>query len=329
MKHLRGIEISPSEAGDIDESPDALLSADELKVYVEGPPEDDRTTTIQDSFVSLAAPPKVASIDELKSHSSMVKTWLKERTFQQFPDSVIPLDPELVFRTIDYAAHGVEKYMINTEVGWKLKTTIYWRHPKQEKKPMMVILRNPEEEKNASEQFSYQLNDQWNVAIIDVRGVGESGWPADMQWHVRRASAWTGRTIASMRVYDLLRFLEFFRTLPGVDADQIGVAGRNEMSVIALYGALLDGKCQTVILQDPPETQNFTSNGNGRGEAIEMLNCLRITDVNQLPALIYPTRTIFVGEIPEAYQWAEKSMMQLGIDESIESVPELEQFTSL
>ena len=191
---------------------------------------------------------------------------------------------------------------------------------------MMVILRNPEEEKNESEQFSYQLNDDWNVAIVDVRGVGESGWPADLQWHVRRASAWTGRTIASMRVYDLIRFLEFFRSLPGVDPDQVGIAGRGEMGAIALYGALLDGHCSTVILQDPPSTQNKSSSKNGRGEAIEMLNCLRITDVNQLPALIYPTRTIFVGEIPETYQWAINSMEHLGQRELIEKVSHLEQY---
>jgi len=43
----------PEEAGDIDTSEESRLSEDVLRVYTDGPPADDRTTTIQDSFVKL------------------------------------------------------------------------------------------------------------------------------------------------------------------------------------------------------------------------------------------------------------------------------------
>jgi hypothetical protein len=295
MKHLKGIEISPGEVGDIDESPESFLSVEELKAYADGVPANDITTTIQDSFIKLPAPPELTDLNSLKQHKEQVKSSLHERTFHNFPETDCDLDPEQVFRTDDYAAHGGERFRVNTEHGWKLNINLYWRHPKEEKRPMMIILRNQDEIKNASEQFSYQLNDQWNVAIADVRGVGESGWSAALQWHTRRASAWTGRTIASMRVYDLLRFLEFCRTLPGVDPENVGIAAQGEMAAVALYGALLDGKCSTVIVRDPPATQNVASSRDGRGDSIEMLNCLQITDINQLPVLIHPTKTVFVG----------------------------------
>ncbi len=57
---------------------------------------------------------------------------------------------------------------------------------------------------------------------------------------------------------------------------------------------------------DPPASQDSPSQPDGRGAAIEMLNCLRITDLYQLPALLTPAKINFQGEVPETYQWSEK-----------------------
>jgi hypothetical protein len=173
----------------------------------------------------------------------------------------------------------------------------------------MIILRNPEEERRDSESYSYHLSDlglleDWNVAFFDARGIGEYGWSPELQWHVRRASAWTGRTIASMRVYDVLRCIEFCRTMENVDETKIGIVARGEMAVVALFTALLDGECEKLILKDPPSTLDTPSSNNGRGEAIELLNALQILDLNMVPALLYPTKIIFENGIPEDYQWS-------------------------
>jgi hypothetical protein len=57
-----------------------------------------------------------------------------------------------------------------------------------------------------------------------------------------------------------------------------------------------------------------------------MLNCLQITDINQLPVLIHPTKTIFVGEIPETYEWALKSAVNMGQPDLISNVESLENY---
>jgi len=115
-----------------------------------------------------------------------------------------------------------------------------------------------------------------------------------------------------MQVYDVLRCLEFCRDLKGVDENKISIASRDGMGAIALYAALLDGNCQTLLLKNPPVTQDTASQPDGKGEAIEMLNCLRITDVCQIPALIPSTNLIFMGEVPDSYQWAENVRIKLG-----------------
>lgn len=310
--HLMGKNISPEDAGDIDTSPESLLSEEELRVYIDGPPADDRTTTIQDSFVRLAGIPNISTENELNSFRDSVNGFLQKRSFGAFPANPPAFDSVKVFRTLDRAQFGSDIYSFVSEKGWRLKVDIRWRNDPSSDKPLMIVLRNPDENRWESEEFISNLNENWNIAYFEVRGAGEFGWDPNLQWHVRRASAWLGRTLASMQVYDLLRCIEFCRTLDGINADSIGIAARNDMGVIALYAALLDGKCKTIILKDPPASQDLASSPDGRGAAIEILNCLRITDVYQLPALISPAEIIFVGEIPESYRWSDNVLKKTG-----------------
>jgi hypothetical protein len=272
--------------------------------------QDARVELIKESIDDIKS--GITSREQLTEFRDTVSGFLKSRTFNHFPAIKCPLDPKKVFRTSDNDKFGNEVYSFVPEDGWRLKIDIHWRNNPENPQPLMIVMRNPEEDRYESERFIEGLGNEWNIAFLEVRGVGETGWSQDLQWHIRRASAWTGRTIASMQVYDLLRCIEFCRTLKGVDQDKIGIAARDGMSVVALYTALLDGKCHTVILQNPPESQDLPSNPDGKGNATEMLNCLRITDVCQLPALIPEAEITFKGTVPFAYQWAEKTRKALG-----------------
>ncbi len=321
MRHLMDKNFLPEDIADV--SPEALLSEDDLRVYLDGPPPDDITTHIQDSFISKPEPPEINSVDELKATRNLVVKSLKEQTFGAFPLHHVSFDSEMVFRTLDRAEYGSEIFSFNTEDEWRIKLDVRYRSARDAKKPLMIVLRNPDEKRWDGESFISGLREDWNIAYVELRGIGEAGWAPELQWHVRRAAAWMGRTIASMRVYDLLRTIEFARGLPDVDAGHIGIAARGEMASIALYAALLDGNCKTLILQNPPQTQDLASSPDGRGEALEMLNCLQITDVYQLPALVHPTKTWFVGDIPDTYQWSLNTLKKLNLNTQIEMVENL------
>lgn len=122
----------------------------------------------------------------------------------------------------------------------------------------------------------------------------------------------TGRTIASMRVWDTLRALAAVRELLELDAGRIVLAGSGEMAAVALYAALLDGKISAIILHNPPATQDAPGNPHGIGDAIEMLNCLRITDLPQIAGLLFPAELVFLGPRPSSYRWAEDLFLELG-----------------
>lgn len=327
FKYLMGKDVTPEAAGDVDEMPGHQLSGDQLKVYVHGAPEDDRTTTIQDTFVRLAAPPELSGEQALKAHKDSVISFLKRETFGAFPKTPPAMKPHQVFRTADGAAYGTDIYSFISEEGWRLKVEIHWNQDPSQKNPLMIVLRSPGEKRWGSEGFISGLDKKWNVAYFEARGVGEFGWASELQWHVRRASAWTGRTIASMQVFDVLRCLQFCRTLEGVDSGKTGIAARNEMGVIALYAALLDGSINTLIIKNPPASQNTASRPDGRGPAVEMLNCLRITDLRELPALVAPATTYLIGSAPPSWQWSVKALEAAGLKElfnEIKSISEVE-----
>jgi hypothetical protein len=311
VQHLMGKKVSPEEVGDIDTVAAHQSTSDELQVYKSGPPKDDRTTTIQNSFIPLAPVPNLKSSEQLDAYRDSVKRALSEKTFHAFPAKVAAFAPRLEFKSMYNANSGRSIYSFVTEDGWRLKLDVNWQNDSAAKKPLLIVLRTPNEERWGSEGFASAISNGWNVAYFEVRGVGEFGWSPDLQWHVRRASAWTGRTIASMQVYDLIRCLAFARTLPNVEADHVGVAARDEMSVVALYAALMDGNCQRVVLDNPPATQDVPSDPLGRGPAMEMLNCLQITDVNRLPALLSPAKIEFLNVIPPAYNWANEVSSKL------------------
>ena len=351
IKHLMGLNIPPSEVGDIDfldiiydKPPQEQLSEEELKVYVDRPPVDDRTTTIQDSFIALAEPPHITNKQELSAHRDTVVQFLREKTFRAFPKYPVPLDIRWLYRAQFTAPTPPDVwakqfggfpppdrnvFSFVPEKDWRLKISVGWRHSSQEPHPIMLVLRSPNEERRSPYRFISALEKEWNIAYFDARGIGETGWNPNMQWHIRRASAWTGRTIASMRVYDTLRCLEALRTFEGVEPDRISIAATGEMCAIALYAALLDGNISTIILHDPPVSQNMPGNPDGHGEAIEMLSCLRITDLPQVVGLQFPAQIVITGTMPESYRWAQSLYRNLGGETSFMKVDSITEWMQM
>ncbi|GJM29494.1 MAG: hypothetical protein DHS20C17_21290 [Cyclobacteriaceae bacterium] len=320
LKELMGKEVSAESIGTVDIEKELPVEA--LTAYVEGPPADDRTKTIQDTFVNLAKAPEITSIEQLNNYRKEVLDFLKDKTFGAFPKQPAPLDIRLEFQ----ANRGRQDYSFVPEEGWRLKLSLRRNYPENGKTPVLLVLKSPNEEQWASLSMTYGV--QGKVAIFEARGIGETGWAPSLQWYVRRSSAWTGRTVASMRVYDLLRCLEALREIPGVDPDKIRIAARGEMTAVASYAALLDGNVQTLILKDPPATQNAPSQPDGTGESIEMLNCLQITDLPQVTGLHFPKEVVAIGELPSSYHWAESLYKNLNEPGSFIKVAKLSEWGS-
>jgi cephalosporin-C deacetylase-like acetyl esterase len=314
IKHLMGKDLPPESIADVG---DELESSEDLRVYVDGFPSDERTSTIQESFIKVAEAPVIENQDDLRAERDKLVKTLREKTFYHFPEQPCELDVEVDFEYMS-GDTKLARMAFTSEQGWRLHGKLVRPKESQDKKsPVMVFLSSPGANSPAGNRWEFEgftngFDTSWVRLAVECRGIGETSWGQDLQWHIRRNAAITGRTIASMRVYDALRAVELARKLPGVDPDRVAVAGRGEMAVVALYAALLDGKLEAVIVESPPATQNAPGNPDGTGEAIEMLNCLRFTDLPYLAGLLYPAELIFVGDRPDAYRWAEELYSMLG-----------------
>jgi cephalosporin-C deacetylase-like acetyl esterase len=309
LTHLMQKAVPPGKVGDIELAEEKLESLDTLRVYVDGMPKGNRAVTIHDEFIALPAPPEPASANDVARRRGELANALRADTFNHFPRKPPPLA-----LAEEYALDGGagSRFAFTSEAGWRLHGVR--RNPRDGAGPAPagVVLRSPGEARNDSDAFAAKVADTSVKVIVETRGTGGTSWGEDLNWHVRRAGAWIGRTIASMRVWDALRALEAARALPGVQPDQLGIAARGEMCAVALYAALLDGRVSRVILESPPATQNAASQKDGRGPAIEMLNVLRHTDLAQVAGLLYPAEVVLLGEVPDTYRWAEDLYRRLG-----------------
>jgi cephalosporin-C deacetylase-like acetyl esterase len=117
--------------------------------------------------------------------------------------------------------------------------------------------------------------------------------------HMRRQAMVAGTTLDSMQVYEILRSLEFLRSMPEVDAARITVTGKGETGVNALYAALLDGKVERVVLASPPASHR-------QGPCY--LGILRYTDIPEVVALMGPKVRLY-GEIPPVLGSLDRTLL--------------------
>jgi cephalosporin-C deacetylase-like acetyl esterase len=325
LLHLQGKNVPPEQVGDIDETPQKQESEETLRVYVHGSPADNRTPTIQDSFITLPQPPEIADRGALERERGKIVARLRKETFGAFPSPPPALAPQVEYEYRTGAINLWQRFSLTSEEGWRLRGTLGLGDEKWAPAPALVALRPPEERRpdgvnGASEKFLEQIKLPWAKVVFEPRGTGETAWSDRLQWHIRRATAWLGTTLASLWVYDALRALEAIWSLKLVDGKRIALVGRGQMAAVALYAALLDGHVSCLILESPPATQNAPSQRDGRGPAIEMLNCLRITDLAQVAGLLHPAELVFVGDFPASYQWAEDLYKRLGTPERFRRV---------
>lgn len=341
FKYLKGEDVSPADVPDAVMDP-ALLERDEdLLVFPDRVlPPDERTTSVHDFFVPLASPPQIASPEDLKKARAELINNLRSRTFGHFPKTPCDLTIATDFEWQSHT-HSLTRVDFTPEEGWRLSAHLSVSREEHEgRRPLLVHLVSARDTGPRTVRPLYQrlpkgwadLSSEWARLTVAVRGVDDTAWGDDLAWHVRRASAIMGRTVASMRVYDALRALEVARSLDGVDPERIVLSGAGEMAVVAIYAALLDGNLRAVVLCDPPATQDAPGAADGTGDSIEMLNVLRFTDLPYAAGLLWPTKLVFLepsedlrsaASRPKSYLWAEELYARLGAPGAVSHIKDM------
>jgi hypothetical protein len=89
-----------------------------------------------------------------------------------------------------------------------------------------------------------------------------------------------------------------------------------EWCVPVIYAAILDDEVSEVVLENPPASHEDP-------ETPEILGVLRVGDLPQNLAMVFPRPITFVGEIPEAYEWTVDAYERLGMSDRIRVIDEV------
>lgn len=321
VRKLQGEDVPWTQVDDVDGHTEAFET---LRVYEMGPPRNNKATTVHDWFVPQAPPPRIDGPEALEIERLRVVDRLRETSFSAFPDPA----PEPEFRRrqewLDEAGNRYTAFTYASEREWRLGGTLMLPNDAPGDAPLAVELLHPDDMAwLAAYRWTPGLPRRWRRAVVETRGTGTAGWPSGLSWHVRRALALTGRTVASLRIFDTLQALRALRTVQAVAGSPVYLVARGEMAAVAMYAALLDNTVRGLILFNPPATHNTPGHPDGTGPALELLGVLRVTDLPYVAGLLWPRQLVFAGGRPEQYLWTEELYERLGPPGGWWNVPHL------
>ncbi|MGH9720436.1 MAG: acetylxylan esterase [Bryobacteraceae bacterium] len=276
-RHLKAI---PPRKLDLDYSDAAEES---LAVFSGSPPGDAQNYRVHETFTTAPPPSRHASAASWTARRDQVMASLRTKVFGAFPAA----KPDLS------QTRASADFEFETEPGITVRALL--RRPQLvsgAKAPALLYVASDGEDPRA-------INESTGAAaairlVMYPRGTGVVPWEKSFWKDTLRNAMHTGRSIDSMRVWDVMCALDLLASQPGVDAAQITVAGRGIAGALGLYAAILDSRVSQVLLIDPP-----TSHAQGP----IFLNVMRYTDLPEAAALLAPRRLTFYGYMPPAFEY--------------------------
>ena len=267
----------------------------QLRVFPPGgSPPDERTTTIHDTFVPIAAPPVPAHASAWSEQRTQWRRVLREKSFGGWPTAEAPL--QLVRRADRSAA---ETWEFTTQSPVRLPFTV--QRPPHGTAIERVYLEIVDRDIPAATPPP-------GAAVVRFypRGLGStaSALSAADQNEIRRRYLLLGQTIDGMRVWDICRAATALRTTELFGNTPLHLVGFQQQAVNALYASLFIAGLAGVELVQPP-----TSHLAGP----DYLNVLRFLDVPQAAAMAAERQPLTLrGTKSDEWSWTTQAAAKLG-----------------
>ncbi|MBI2949324.1 MAG: acetylxylan esterase [Verrucomicrobia bacterium] len=251
---------------------------------------------IQNQLTAVAPLKKPASRSAWDRRRAEVLAQLKDKVFRWFPTNPIPFATKVLRGTGGWAARynvNYKEVSFQTEEGVRIRGQLLTPTNRVSGAPVLIYV------KRAMDSISFMDVDELlpvfgrhSVLILNPRFTEQTISAAEYA-NIERTAVWSGRTIAAMQVWDLLRAVSWAVTEEKLAASAISIYGKGEMGVITMYAALLDERIQQVVLSDPPAS-------HWQGPAL--LNVLRVTDISEVAGAIAPRRLVSLTKLPESFE---------------------------
>lgn len=287
---LRGEAVPASEAAAAGPPPEPPATLRCLPAV----PDDALNGRIQDRWIRRPAPPEPADRGEWQRRREEILSGLRSTVLGGLAKEEIP------FRTRAFAASGgyagemarFRDYQFDAEAGVPVKVSLLTPKDRTGPLPLVIWSRSPGEPvifPDLDEFFPVLRTHA--LAILSPR-FSERPLTAHAHADLERTAALTGRSLAALRIRDILRTAAWAVRDRGIEPSDIAVYGAGEAGVAGLYAALLEPSIGHVILRDPPASHWI-------GPALPMI--LRLTDLDEAAGALAPRRLTQVARRPQGW----------------------------
>lgn len=311
------------------EAPETLACLTEL-------PRDAINHRIQDQFVPAARPRVPASPEQWRRRREKLLAGLREQVFGWFPREPGPIvtrrgafDGAWAGRYADYEEHFFE-----SEPGVTLRVQVLRArkggprpHPEGpgSRRTLFYVKRPGDSLWIVDYDELLPVLGRVDVVILNPRFT-DHAVSARERADLEMSSAWSGRTVGSQQVWDILRCIEWMEKEAKLPTQELSLYAKGEMGILGLYAALLDERVGQVILSGPPASHR-------QGPAL--LNVLRLTDIPEAAAALAPRRVTFVGpgirrtNGAEGFELTRRVYRLLGQAGRVDTVPSMPEAVGL
>ncbi len=269
------------------------------------PPADAINDRIHDQFIPLprAAWPRSRAAWEKRRVELMAE--LRAKVFGWFPKENVPFETQVARNAGGWSARYAEfkEVTFATESGVRIRAQLHRPRNSNGAVPLLIHVKRPGDSfYGADFDERMPLLDRASVLVVMPRFAEQSMGAAEYA-DIERTAAWTGRTIASMQVWDTLRAMAWAVEEEKISTSRIMLYGRDDAGVVALYAALMDDRAKGVILGDPPASH---------WQGPPLLNVLRVTDLPEAAAALAPRELIFLRAMPPGFARTEAWFKRTG-----------------
>ena len=264
---------------------------------------------IHERWIRVPARDAPASPEEGRRRKESLLQTLRTRTFGWFPRTEIP------FRTRAFPASGgyagefsdFREHEFDTEPGVPVKVSLLTPKGKSGPVPLIVWTRNADESvifPDIDEFFPVLRTHA--IAILTPR-FAERPLSGHEHADLERTAALSGRSLTALRVWDILRTVDWVEGDRGLGAASVTVYGRGDAGIAGLYAALLRDSIGHVILRDPPSSHY---------EGAALPSILRETDIDEAAGALAPRRLTLLSRRRDGFALARTLFKQAGALES-------------
>jgi dienelactone hydrolase len=279
---------------------------EQLKVLAKIP-NDQKNTTIQDSFVPRANPLVSDSREEWAQQRKEWLVALKEKCFGGWPEKPGPLELKQVF-SAERRGIDLDAYEFDSQRDVRLRLFLTRRpHLKKPERVVLVTLTAEDWQKWAAGMryaFANELGsdspsdhslfktdaqqfqmlrrtlatNNWVIVFLAPRGIGPTATAGDekQQVHIRRRFMLLGQTLEGMRVWDIRRAVQAIRSFHSFLGVALSLEANHDAAVDALYASLFETGIVSLGLSRLPASHR---------DGPDYLNVLRVLDIPQAVAL--------------------------------------------